>query len=136
MPEFAGLVQDFHNIMYTSNDRNVNSDYFEMLTHFFHSERLAEMRRAVFPLVLYMDESTDISTTAHMLLCATFIDEQFKFRDELVDIVDVSEEGAKVGAALEDCVGKALSLICVFSSPMLSRMIHQNSRTSRCRSNR
>jgi hypothetical protein len=50
VPEFAGLVQDFHNIMYTSNDRNVNSDYFEILTHFFHSERLAEMRRAVIHL--------------------------------------------------------------------------------------
>ena len=109
MPEFARLAQDFHSIMYTSNDRNVNSDYFEMLTHFFHSERLAEMRRTVTPLALYMDESTDISTTAHMLLCATFIEEQFKFQDELVDIFDVSEDGATVGAALEGCVGKALA---------------------------
>ena len=67
------------------------------------------MRNAVSSLAIYLDESTDLSSTAHGLLCATFFDEDLKFRDELIDIFDVSEEGAMVGASLEDKVYKILN---------------------------
>jgi hypothetical protein len=43
-----------------------------------------------------------------MLLCVTYIDSDGKFRDELMEIFDVSEEGATAGAALEDRVSKFL----------------------------
>ena len=66
------------------------------------------MRTAITSVALYMDESTDLSSTSHMLLCGTFFDKNFKFREELIEIFDVSVEGATVGAALEDCVDKVL----------------------------
>ncbi len=43
-----------------------------------------------------------------MLLCGTFFDKDLNFRDELIEIFDVSEEVATVGAALEDRVDKVL----------------------------
>ena len=108
LPAFSRLVQEYRVVMSTAQDGDTQSDYFEMLTDFFHEERLAEMRKAITRLAVYMDESTDISTTAHMLLCVSYIDSDGKFRDELMEIFDVSEEGATVGAALEDKVFKFL----------------------------
>jgi hypothetical protein len=56
-----------------------------------------------------MDESTGISSTAHMLLCGTFIDKKYELRDTLIDIFDVSKDGDTVGAALHDRVDRCLS---------------------------
>jgi hypothetical protein len=100
--EFAVLYREFKNLSAIAYDKQVNADYFTYLTEFFHEERLAVKRKAVMRLALYMDESTDISTSVHMLLCATFVDQDFKFRDELVNIFDVSEQGGTVGSVLED----------------------------------
>jgi hypothetical protein len=108
LPEFSRLAREYKVLMSTAHDVNVQSCYFDILTEFFHEERIAEMRKAITHLALYLDESTDISTTAHMLLCVTFIDSDGKFRDELMEIFDVSDEGATVGAALEDRVYKFL----------------------------
>ena len=108
-PQFSRLAQEFRSLMATSCDETVASNYFVYLTEFFHEERLAKMRNAVSSLAIYLDESTDLSSTAHGLLCATFFDEDLKFRDELIDIFDVSEEGAMVGASLEDKVYKILN---------------------------
>jgi hypothetical protein len=74
---------------------------------FLHEERLEAMRTAITSVAVYMDESTDLSSTSHML-CGTFFDKNFKFREELIEIFDVSVEGVTVGAAVENCVDKVL----------------------------
>ena len=108
LPAFASLSTAYNALMSTAHDQNVQTDYFLYLTAFFHEERLEAMRTAITSVALYMDESTDLSSTSHMLLCGTFFDKNFKFREELIEIFDVSVEGATVGAALEDCVDKVL----------------------------
>ena len=108
LPAFAKLASEYSTLMSTAHDSMVQADYFLILAEYFHEERLESMRTAITTIALYMDESTDISSTAHMLLCGTFFDKDLNFRDELIEIFDVSEEGATVGTALEDRVDKVL----------------------------
>jgi hypothetical protein len=49
--------------------------------------------------------------------------ENFKFREELIEIFDVSVEDAAVGAALEDCVDKVLG-IKIFFLTLIRHQIH------------
>ena len=82
--------------------------YFDLLTEFLQDERLKKARFAITSLALYLDEATDLSITSQLLLCASFVDADGKFCDQLLEIFDVSEKGATVGASMAVRVGNFL----------------------------
>lgn len=84
---FTRLRHRYDNIQDTVFTRHDASTDTKDLADFLHRQRLVAIRKAVTPLSLYLDESTDATTKAVLLLSCSYIDDQYSFRSEFLEVL-------------------------------------------------